>query len=73
VTKYRGTATAYVTGVDNIRLEIYRNGPVAAGFDVCQTFYDFFDNPNNAGKVYTSSCTSSAADYLGGHAVSMIG
>jgi C1A family cysteine protease len=62
-----------ITGVDNIRLEIYNNGPVMAVFDVCQSLFDFYNDQSNLAKVYTASCSSSASDYVGGHAVSVVG
>jgi hypothetical protein len=59
--------------VDNTRLEIYNNGPVTAIFDVCQSFYDFYSDRNNAGKVWPGTCSSSASDYVGGHAIAVVG
>jgi hypothetical protein len=72
-TKYTAAGAALITGVDNIRLEIFNNGPVTAAFDVCNSFYTFFNDANNAGSVYTTSCSSSSSDYMGGHAISVVG
>jgi hypothetical protein len=71
--KYKASSAYQVTGVDNTRLEIYNNGPVTAIFDVCQNFYDFYNDRSNAAKVYTGSCSSSSSDYAGGHAISVVG
>lgn len=71
--KYRASSAYRVTGVDNTRLEIYNNGPVTAIFDVCQSFYDFYSDRNNAGKVWPGTCSSSASDYVGGHAIAVVG
>jgi C1A family cysteine protease len=59
--------------VDNTRLEIYNNGPVTAIFQVCQSFYNFFNDQSNKAQVYTTSCTTSSSDYVGGHAISIVG
>jgi hypothetical protein len=56
-----------------MRLEIYNNGPITAGYDICNSFYTFFNDANNAGKVYSTACSSSSSDYMGGHAVSIVG
>jgi hypothetical protein len=55
-------------------LSLGKNGPVTAVFDVRQSFYDIYNDRSNAAKVYTGSCSSSAStDYVGGHAVSIVG
>ncbi len=71
--KYKAASAYRVAGVDNARLEIYNNGPVTAIFDVCQSFYDFYNDRNNVGKVWPGTCSSSASDYVGGHAISVVG
>lgn len=72
-TKYKATGATRISGVDNMRLEIYNNGPITAGYDICNSFYTFFNDANNAGKVYSTACSSSSSDYMGGHAVSIVG
>jgi len=72
-TAYKASSASPVTGVENMMNEIYNNGPITAGFDVCQSFYDFYNVASNAALVYKGSCTSSSSDYVGGHAISIVG
>jgi len=69
---YKGTNYYSVANdVTSIQLEIYNNGPVVACFDVCQSFYNFFNSPTS--YAYTTDCTPSSSDYVGGHAVTVVG
>ena len=64
------TSNVYqVTG--SIEDEIYNNGPVTAVFSVCKSFDTFF--ANNPTGVYTTDCTENSEDYIGGHAVKIVG
>jgi hypothetical protein len=70
---YKATSANLVSGVENMMQEIYSNGPLTFTFDVCQSFYNFYGVSSNAALVYTSSCSTSSSDYVGGHAVSAVG
>ena len=59
---------------DQIRCEIFNYGDVVAGYQVYQSFYDFF-NPNTPGynpkAIYPGSTNSD--QLVGGHAIVLIG
>ncbi|CAJ0935849.1 unnamed protein product, partial [Mesorhabditis belari] len=50
-----------------IQQYILNNGPVTAGFYVCENFMHY------TGGVYSTDCSPDDPDYLGGHAVAVIG
>lgn len=54
-----------------IKYEIFHYGPVVAGYKVMKSFMDFFKDPKNSQKVYSSDYvdTYDNDQLLGGHAI----
>jgi len=70
---YKGSSAYSVSGVTNIMLEVYNNGPIVATYSVCQSFYTYFSSSSNIPYAYTTQCSTSSSDYVGGHAVTIVG
>ena len=54
--------------IDNIKLEIYQNGPVVAGFTATSDFVNFKGN-----GIYSDNGNTDADDGVGGHAIVIYG
>lgn len=58
--------------IKNYKKELYANGPFVVAFNVFQSFYDLFSNPNNRNVVYSVS-QETLGNNIGGHAVAIVG
>jgi C1A family cysteine protease len=58
---------------DQFKASLYSDGPSYWRFDAYQDFKDFWNTTGSAGDVYTNADTDEGNDFLGGHAVLIIG
>jgi len=65
--KYKAKNAAQITGVDNIKKEIYTNGPVEAGFNVYKSFMSYKSG------VYQHHWWAIWDSLEGGHAIKILG
>jgi hypothetical protein len=67
----KGDTNKLALNEDYIKQEIFLHGPVAAGMDIYQSFYEFYKKPENARKVYNFVPAGDIS--IGGHAVTICG
>ena len=67
----KGSLHSHITGEEDIKREIYNNGPVTAGFYYYNSFFDYWTNilPKNPNAIYKNNDLTKD----GGHSIKIIG
>lgn len=65
-------AASVSPGPSYYQAEIQTNGPIVGTMAVCQSFMTFYQQ-NSGPAVYPGPCSQQSADYVGGHAVKIVG